>query len=144
MVVGFLIIGFGGLAFLASRNRPTEQLPTATSTPTPLAVHTLSPNEANTLLSERQADSSFIILDVRTADEYASGHIKNAKNLDYYSTDISAQVANLDHSKTYLIYCRTGHRSGSVTGMMQSMGFKTINDLQGGIQAWQVASLPIE
>ena len=75
------------------------------------------------------------VIDVRTKAEYDAGHVDNAINMDFYSPDFSAQLNALDKNGTYLIYCRTGHRSGQALEIMKGLGFTNVNDLSGGYSA---------
>ncbi len=80
-----------------------------------------------------------IILDVRTSAEYIEGHIEGAVNIDFYQTDFGYNIAALDHSQTYMIYCRTGNRSGSTRQLMQDLNFENVYELDGGTVAWTAA-----
>lgn len=75
------------------------------------------------------------LIDVRTAGEFASGTINNAKNIDIMSADFQRQIRCLDKSKDYFLFCRSGGRSGQACNMMADAGFKVYN-LHGGIHAW--------
>lgn len=77
------------------------------------------------------------IIDVRTPDEYASGHIKGAINIDYLDDAFETEIAKLDPAKPYLLYCRSGHRSGEAKSLMMEKGFKQVSDINGGISAWK-------
>jgi rhodanese-related sulfurtransferase len=70
-------------------------------------VHHLSALEAKTLIDQNRGNSDFVILDLRTPKEFASGHIAGAVMLDYYSPEFQQGLQQLDRSKRYLIYCRT-------------------------------------
>jgi len=85
-----------------------------------------------------------ILVDVRTPNEYAQGHLANAVLIDIYSDDFKSRVAKLDKSKPVFVYCKAGSRSHSAVGIFQDLGFKEIYDLSGGINAWQSANMPIE
>lgn len=78
-----------------------------------------------------------VVLDVRTAAEFQSGHIPGAKNIDIMGPSFAQQVAKLDKSKNYLLYCRSGNRSGAACGLMAKQGFEHLSNLRGGIGAWQ-------
>ena len=84
-------------------------------------------------------DSSVITLDVRTPGEFQSGHLANAVNIDYEGQNFEGEVNKLDKNKTYAVYCRSGRRSGLATDLMAKDGFKSIFNLEGGIEAWQSA-----
>ena len=77
------------------------------------------------------------ILDVRTPDEYNEGHIPNAKNIDIYKGQgFLDEVNDLDKSKEYYVYCRSGARSGQACAIMQQQGFDKAYNLMGGITEW--------
>lgn len=76
------------------------------------------------------------LIDVRTPDEYNSGHIKDAKNIDFYSGKFNTEFDKLDKEKPVYIYCRSGSRSRQSANKLIAMGFKEIYDLRGGFIAW--------
>ena len=78
-----------------------------------------------------------ILLDVRTPQEFAEGHLPGAINIDYKNEGFSAALDKLDKTKQYEVYCRSGHRSGESAVMMTKKGFKKVYDLEGGILKWQ-------
>ena len=84
-----------------------------------------------------------IILDVRTAAEYADGHLPGAINIDQANSDFIDKVkASLPADKTIALYCRSGRRSANVAGILANEGYKCVN-LKGGIIAWKDAGLPV-
>jgi len=84
-----------------------------------------------------------VVLDVRTPDEYRSGHMIKAKNIDWSGNDFEKQVALLDKTKPVLLYCQRGGRSESAAKKLRGLGFKEVYDLDGGLSAWQAARLPV-
>jgi len=92
-----------------------------------------------------QADppEGLVVLDVRTPEEFAEGHLDGAVMIDFYADDFGEQIAELDPSVPYLIYCRSGNRSGQTRAMMEDLGFSEVSDVDGGIQAWSAAGLPV-
>ena len=95
----------------------------------------------NSLLNNQQfarkaAKENVILLDVRTAEEYQTGHLKNAQLLDYTNGDFTVQLPKLDLQKTYLLYCRSGKRSDKAASDMKAAGFKKVYQLKNGIIAW--------
>lgn len=90
--------------------------------------------------SSQIQDEQVIILDVRTAEEYAQGHIQSAVNIDIYSEFFLSDISNLARDKHYAIYCRSGQRSTQAASQMDEMGFFETTNLAGGILAWQEAS----
>jgi rhodanese-related sulfurtransferase len=84
-----------------------------------------------------------VLLDVRTPQEYASGYIPQAINLDVNNPNFAEQIQKLDPNKTYIVYCRTGNRSLLASQQMQAIGLKTIY-VEQGFSYWQQAGYPIE
>src|SRR5690606_1514496 len=77
------------------------------------------------------------ILDVRTRDEVNEGDIPGAKNIDIYKGEgVRDEVNELDKSKEYYVYCRSGARSAQACALMQQQGFENTYNLQGGITEW--------
>ncbi|TFH50324.1 MAG: rhodanese-like domain-containing protein [Methanothrix sp.] len=81
--------------------------------------------------------SRLVILDVRTPQEYSSGHLKDSINLDFRSPSFLDELARLDRNNVYLVYCRTGIRSGRCVQHMGSMGFRYLYDMAGGLIEWR-------
>lgn len=103
---------------------------------------TISPTQADTLIKHHFADSSFLILDVRTPGEYASGHLQNSTNLDYNGGVFTAQLSSLDKTKLYLIHCQSGGRSGLAYNDMISAGFSKVYNMSGGYSSWNSQGFP--
>lgn len=103
----------------------------------------LSPQDFLQKVNNNIDNPSTIILDVRTADEFNTGHIERAILLDYRSEDFSKQIKNLDPNKEYLIYCRSGARSSSAIDSLKLLGFNHLLELEGGINAWKQEKLPV-
>lgn len=90
------------------------------------------------------ANDNVQLLDVRTPDEYAEGHIAGAKNIDIYDDDfISQATESLDKSKPVAVYCRSGKRSAEAARRLAERGYKVTN-LEGGIIAWTTHNKPVE
>jgi rhodanese-related sulfurtransferase len=90
------------------------------------------------------ADKKVVVLDVRTAAEFAAGHLKGATNLDFYDKDFEAKLAKLDKTQPYLVNCAVGGRSARACNAMSKLDFKSVFDLKGGIAAWEKAGKPVE
>jgi rhodanese-related sulfurtransferase len=94
---------------------------------------------------EFSKDENKVVLDVRTAQEYAEGRINGSENLDVLKTDLfTTSIAKLDKSKTYYVICRSGSRSQKAADQMKTSGFKNVYNITGGMQAWKAANFPIE
>ena len=98
--------------------------------------------ESQELLAE--APSDLVILDIRTPEEFASGHIGGASNLDFYEPDFADSLDGLAKDLPYFVYCRSGNRSASAIDVMKDLGFTEVYELDGGIVTWVEAGLPIE
>lgn len=85
-----------------------------------------------------------VLLDVRTPGEFQSGTIKGSMNIDFNAPDFEDEIAKLDRSKTYLVYCRSGNRSGQALPMLEQLNLSKIYHLDGGIKAWKAAGNPVE
>ncbi len=83
------------------------------------------------------------IIDVRTRREFESGYIPNAINMDFYADDFNSQLASLPGDRPLMIYCHSGSRSAVVIARLARMGYDQIYHLQGGIQSWRQAGLPL-
>lgn len=85
------------------------------------------------------ADTTAFLIDVRTPEEYAEGHIEGAVLMNVLDEQtFVAGIDTLDTAYTYYIYCRSGRRSRTAASLMEAKGLKVI-DLQGGYNAWQKA-----
>lgn len=106
-------------------------------------LKTISPKEASDLITKHKNNADFIILDVRTPREFKSGHIEKAILLDYYSKMYTEELKRLDKTKTYLIYCRSGNRSGKTLNLIKNMGFSRVYNMDKGINGWRSKGFPV-
>lgn len=88
------------------------------------------------------AEANPQIIDVRTPDEYATGFIKNATNIDWLGDTFETEAKSLDKKKTVYVYCKSGNRSGKAVKKLEELGFSKIIELKGGISEWS-SSYPI-
>jgi rhodanese-related sulfurtransferase len=105
-------------------------------------IENVTPQEASTLIQDNQNNPDFVILDVRTSEEFTDGHIEDAINLDYYSETFRDELNKLDKDKRYLIYCRSGNRSGKALNIMEELNFREVYNMSGGILEWEAEGLP--
>ena len=87
-------------------------------------------------MKEVLQEESVQLIDVRTRNEYATNHIKNAKNIVYQGDDWEEQVASLDKEKPVYVYCKKGGRSAKCASLLEQAGFEKVYDLNGGISQW--------
>lgn len=91
-----------------------------------------------------QIKSELVIIDVRTPEEYAEGHLENAVNINYYDDDFKEQLSDLDKSKKVVVYCKLGGRSAKAAAVMDELGFEEVYDLDGGFTSWKDEDLEVK
>jgi rhodanese-related sulfurtransferase len=104
-------------------------------------ISTISVDAAAAIAADPPAD--LVVLDVRTPEEFAEGHLEDAVLIDFYDADFADQLAALDRDVPYLVYCRSGNRSGQAMSVMEELGFTSAVDVDGGIVAWAAAGMPV-
>ncbi len=103
------------------------------------SIDTLAPQA---FIKQAKADTTAIILDVRTPEEYKEEHLAGAQQLDFLNNEVfDAGIKLLDKSHTYYVYCRRGKRSHHVCMKMQKQGLKVF-DMEGGILNWKKLGMP--
>ncbi len=85
---------------------------------------------------QRMDEPDVVILDVRTPAETSLGMIEGAEEIDFKAGDFADRVDSLDRDKTYLVYCRSGNRSGKACALMDELGFREVHNLEGGYMGW--------
>jgi rhodanese-related sulfurtransferase len=108
------------------------------STSTPAVEHLDSARFADKIV-----ETDVVTLDVRTAGEFMAGHINGAINIDVEGNTFDAEIANLDKSKTYAVYCQSGRRSLIAVDKMANAGFGSLFNLENGIADWNTKGLPV-
>lgn len=103
-------------------------------------IRLLSPQNGAAIQNNPPKD--LVILDVRTPEEFAEGHLDGAVMIDFYRDDFADQLTQLDPDVPYLVYCRSGNRSGQTAAIMEQLGFTDVVDVDGGILSWTEAGLP--
>ncbi len=104
-------------------------------------VRVVSPNTAAEI--HENPPEGLVVLDVRTPEEFAEGHLDGAIMIDFYGADFTDRLAELDRDRPYLLYCRSGNRSSQARQIMIDLGFTDVADIDGGILAWTQAGLPL-
>jgi rhodanese-related sulfurtransferase len=104
---------------------------------------TTSTNLDATGFADQITKSDVITLDVRTPGEFSEGHIEGAINIDVEGASFDSEIANLDKTKSYAVYCRSGRRSIIAVDKMSATGFEKLSNLENGINDWLANSLPL-
>ena len=81
-------------------------------------------------------DTDYILVDVRSIEEYESGYIQDAINFDFYSESFQNDILSIDKSSSIILYCRTQNRSTKTANFLKENGYKEITVLEGGITSW--------
>lgn len=102
-------------------------------------IHILAPKD---FIEQAKADTTAIILDVRTPGEYQEEHLAGAQQLDFLNSEaFDAGIKQLDNTHTYYVYCRSGKRSHNACIKMKKQGLKVF-DMEGGILNWKKLGMP--
>lgn len=84
------------------------------------------------------------VIDVRTPQEFGTGYIAGAKNINYYDKDFKEQLEKLDKNEPVFVYCKVGGRSAEAAKQLDALGFTKVYELEGGMLSWARNGLPIE
>ena len=103
-------------------------------------VEVVSADDAAGVLA---SDPQAIVLDIRTPEEFATGWIEGAINIDFYAADFATQLDALDKNATYVVYCRSGNRTGQALQTFSGLGFSSVHAVDGGILSWFEAGEPV-
>lgn len=106
--------------------------------------HHLTTEQAEKMILENSGNSDFILLDVRKPEEFKTGYIKGAINVDFKSNDFLENLDGLIKDRTYVVYCKSGGRSAKALEIMQGKGFKNVYNVLGGIKKWKDENRSIE
>lgn len=99
--------------------------------------------EVNAFEQKMNALSDEQMIDVRTPEEFASGHLPGAVNINIYDTDFAQRIAQLDKAKPVMVYCKAGGRSADAAKQLVELGY-AVTELQGGTLAWANAGKALE
>ena len=92
----------------------------------------------------KSSKKNTLVIDVRTPEEVAEGHLPGSVNINFLGEDFAQQIDVLNKKTTYLVYCKTGIKSRKAADLMQKAGFKHVYMLEGGYTAWIQAGKPTE
>lgn len=107
----------------------------------PMDYSEISVTKARELIT---SNHNLTVLDVRTPGEFNAGHLPHAVNIDINHKDFELLLDGLDRDKTYLLYCRTGRRSGIALKIMKKLEFKTVLHMNSGIREWTKRGLSLD
>ncbi len=133
-----LLMGFATL-FISCKSTTKNKKETATTEKTTGFIKDVPPAEFKKLIDT----DDVILLDVRTPKEVQQGHIKGSSSINFYSKDFVEKINLINKEKAICVYCRSGNRSSKAAKILQKNGFNRIYNLDGGVKAWDSASLPL-
>ena len=134
VVIGLIVVG---IALVTVRYVGAQQTAEGSQTMN-ATMQRLKPMQYQTDFVQTQ--TPHLLLDVRTSQEFASGHIEGAQNISLQ--DLPQRMNELPKDKPIVLYCRSGNRSNTAARMLQQAGFTDVYDL-GGVIAWQAQGLPL-
>jgi len=108
-----------------------------------LAQSTVPLIEADDLQVLLQEDSSIVVLDTRSPEEYQAGHLKSARFVNYTTFQLS-DIQDISEETPVVVYCLSGGRSGRVAQQLLKAGYQDVKNLSGGIRSWQAAGLNVK
>jgi rhodanese-related sulfurtransferase len=104
--------------------------------------HMLSPLEAQKLIEANKDNQKFVIIDLRSKNEFDESHIEGAIFVHYYATNFKRIISRLDTDSKILLYCQKGRQSPLALRALEKMRFSDMYILDGGFDAWVNAGLP--
>jgi phage shock protein E len=131
-ITAFLLISLAIVLVGAGCSSPSA----AQISAAPSSIRTVRASEAVAMLEDR------VVIDVRTPEEFAAGHLATALNIPVEADDFEDRIAELDPSDAYLLYCRSGRRSAMAADIMAQAGFSDIVDA-GGMDPLVAAGAPL-
>lgn len=138
LVFCLCLLAAGGTAF-------ADTPPPAPAASAPAAPRKAATVDQATLLARvAQQDPGLIVLDVRTPEEYAAGHVPGARNIAHEL--LPSRLAELADARDrdIVVYCRSGRRSAIAFETLRAAGFQRVAQLEGDYLAWEAAQRPIE
>ena len=91
-----------------------------------------------------EARPDAVLIDVRTPEEFAEGHVPGAENINLFDEDFAQRFAKFDKKETIYVYCRSGNRSTKAQQALKKLGYTRVVNLKGGFLAWEAAGKPVE
>jgi rhodanese-related sulfurtransferase len=126
--------------FSCNRSDPSHGENDSTSLADFQVIRSVDSRNAKALLDE---EKDILLLDVRTPEEFAEGHLVGAKNLDFNGSNFMQQLQQLDPNRKYMLYCAVGGRSGKSLKIMEEMGFKEVYNVSEGFKDLREQGIPV-
>jgi rhodanese-related sulfurtransferase len=120
----------------------TETKPAAAPAAKPAAASVTPMSQEQLLEHQARHPQHLFVLDVRSPEEFAAGHVPGAVNVPY--DQIATRLADVPKDKDVVLYCRTGRRSGIAAEVLQANGYTRLSHLEGDMTAWLEKGRPVE
>ncbi len=139
LLAGAACIAFSALAVAGTEPVPAVSKPAATVP----ATATATPMSQEALLQHQsQHPDHLYVLDVRTPQEYADGHVPGAVNVPY--DQLASRLAEVPKDKDVVLYCKSGRRAGIAADVLAANGYTRLSHLEGDMSAWVEKGRPVE
>lgn len=119
---------------------PASEAEANTTTATVTEPQLISPQDYQSQFAE--SDQDYVLLDVRTPEEFQAGHISGAVNISVQT--LAQRLNEVPTDKPVVVYCRSGNRSNTATSILDNAGYTNVYDIDGGTIAWTASGLPLE
>jgi rhodanese-related sulfurtransferase len=140
LLAGTLFVAFSTLALAGAE--PARAVPTPAATAPATAAVVATPMSQEVLIQHQtQHPDHLYVLDVRTPQEYAEGHVPGAVNVPY--DQLASRLAEVPKDKDVVLYCKSGRRAGIAADVLAANGYKRLSHLEGDMNAWVEKGRPI-
>lgn len=137
------VVGVLSLAACGGDDEPTVEAAAETPAAQSAAEFAVEPGLVTPQQALTLVENGVTVIDLRTPEEYAEGHLAGSTLIDFYEPDFGDRLSALDPEQPYVIYCRSGNRSAQAYDMMAELGFDAVYDVDGGVLAMAAAGLPL-
>ncbi|MGB3780583.1 MAG: rhodanese-like domain-containing protein [Tunicatimonas sp.] len=139
---------------LACQSTPDKPHSDSEEVTTETSADKVGASAAQPLINQRLSSTDFAtklealpneqLIDVRTPDEYQTGHLPHSTVIDFKGEDFRDKMAQLDKKQPVMVYCAAGGRSTAAAALLEELGFSEVYELEGGITRWREAGQVIE
>ena len=126
----------------AGAGDPATPAPSAPTAAAPAAAHVTPMTQEQLLEHQAKHPGHLIVLDVRTPEEFAAGHVPGAKNVPYDL--VAARLGEIPRDKDVVLYCKSGRRAGLAADVLAANGYTRLSHLEGDMTAWVANGRPVE
>ncbi len=126
----------------AVASAPAVSKPAAVTAPATAAAVAAPMSQEALLQHQSQHPDHLYVLDVRTPQEYADGHVPGAVNVPY--DQLASRLAEVPKDKDVVLYCKSGRRAGIAADVLAANGYKRLSHLEGDMNAWVEKGRPVE